>query len=722
MRQTRITPHLPLWRSFILVFALAIPFVGLDTNASAQPATAATVDAPKLKTLNDHFPFAVPETVDQWRGRADELRCRVQVATGLWPTPERTTISPVIHGRIERDGFIAERVYFESLPGHFVTGMLFRPSADNKAGLVDGKRPAVLCPHGHGGRTQRLSDQALEQMLKTGAEKYEESGRYPKIARCAHLARLGCVTFMFDMLGYADSQQIDYKTAHRHADPRAEEAADQTPCFYSMDADLKLQSIMGLQVWNAIRCLDFLADLPDVDRNRIGVTGSSGGGTQTILLGAMNQDVLGGVVKVSFPNGMVSTSMQGGCYCENCNYLRVDTGNVELAALVSPNPQGMTAANDWTKDMLTDGFPELKKLYTMLGYPERVMCGDVLHFPHNYNYVTRSMMYPVISKHLGLPTPAEEGNYEPITEAEMQVWTKEHPQPTETGPQHEQQVLSWWTQQNTAQLSKVLPLAEGDAAARRQRMRQYDDVVGKAWRVIFDRSLPAADDMELEIVAPFEPDVGEPVERWQIKHKGWSTQTDVDVFNRSKGQPKQIVLAVGKNLDACLADVTATDSTLLDQAVIAQLSIALDMKSQPLIDDSRTYSGFTFTYNRTETARRCNHVLTAIGQLKAVYPKAKVCLVADQAAAPAAIAAASLASRAVDQLIVRTDGVRLGNVKHYSDVNFVPGAVKYFDLPGLLALRAPAATTVLGETQEKLQITVDAYGSVGAEKALTIKK
>ena len=114
--------------------------------------------------------------------------------------------------------------------------------------------------------------------------------------------------------------------------------------FYSIDADLRLQSIMGLQTWNAIRALDFLASLPDVDPERLAVTGGSGGGTQSILLGAIDDRI-----KVSFPNGMVSTSMQGGCYCENCNYLRVGTGNVELAALFAPKPQAMTAADDWTR-------------------------------------------------------------------------------------------------------------------------------------------------------------------------------------------------------------------------------------------------------------------------------------------------------------------------------------------------------------------------------------
>ena len=158
----------------------------------------------------------------------------------------------------------------------------------------------------------RLDDAALAKQIETGGEVFERSGRYPKLARCAQLARMGCVSFIFDMLGYADSQQIEYKTAHRHADARPEEFDRSHPCFFSIDADLNLQTIMGLQTWNALRALDFLAELPDVDSERLGVTGGSGGGTQTILLDAIDPRI-----KVGFPNGMVSTSMQGGCYCEN---------------------------------------------------------------------------------------------------------------------------------------------------------------------------------------------------------------------------------------------------------------------------------------------------------------------------------------------------------------------------------------------------------------------
>ena len=85
------------------------------------------------------------------------------------------------------------------------------------------------------------------------------------------------------------------------------------------------------------------------------MTGASGGGTQTFMLARSTPRR-----RSSFPAVMVSTAMQGGCTCENARCLRVGTGNIEFAALFAPKPQGMTAANDWTKEMATKGLPELQ--------------------------------------------------------------------------------------------------------------------------------------------------------------------------------------------------------------------------------------------------------------------------------------------------------------------------------------------------------------------------
>ena len=84
----------------------------------------------------------------------------------------------------------------------------------------------------------------------------------------------------------------------RHRDPRPEEGEPGPWCLYSTAAELRLQSVMGLQTWNSIRALEFLASLPDVDPDRLAVTGGSGGGTQTILPGAIDERP-----RVAFPNG-----------------------------------------------------------------------------------------------------------------------------------------------------------------------------------------------------------------------------------------------------------------------------------------------------------------------------------------------------------------------------------------------------------------------------------
>ena len=110
-----------------------------------------------VKTLNDYFPFAVPKTKEAWEARRKQVREQLLVATGLWPLPEKTPLTPTIHGTISRDGYTIEKVFFSSMPGHYVCGNLYRPVVDGD-GKKPHKFPAVLfCPMGTG-RTVRLHD------------------------------------------------------------------------------------------------------------------------------------------------------------------------------------------------------------------------------------------------------------------------------------------------------------------------------------------------------------------------------------------------------------------------------------------------------------------------------------------------------------------------------------------------------------------------------------
>ena len=120
------------------------------------------------------------------------------------------------------------------------------------------------------------------------------------------LARMGCVVFHYDMVGYADCVQV----------PQHKEG------FTDAESVLRLQSVLGLQLWDSIRALDFVESLPDVDPKRIAVTGASGGATQTLLLAVVDDRPA-----AVFPAVMIGEDMQGGCVCENAPLLRIGTNN-----------------------------------------------------------------------------------------------------------------------------------------------------------------------------------------------------------------------------------------------------------------------------------------------------------------------------------------------------------------------------------------------------------
>jgi dienelactone hydrolase len=382
------------------------------------------------KDLDGYFPFQPPATAAEWRERAAAVRRQILVSQGLWPMPTRGPLKAVIHGRIEREGYAVEKVYFESAPGFFVTGNLYRPL--RPAGRV----PAVLFAHGHW-KDARLSEETeakLRVEIATGAERFEQGGRSRFQSLCVQLARMGCVVWQWDMLSDSDSRQFSAQVIHRFAKQRPEMNTVADWGLYSTPAESRLQSVMGLQTWNAVRSLDFVLGLPEVDPDRIAITGASGGGTQTMLLAAIDPRV-----KLSFPAVMVSTAMQGGCTCENASLLRIGTGNVEFAALFAPGPQGMTTANDWTREMSTKGFPELQRLYALLGAPKHVHLHRGEHFPHNYNAVARSAFHTFLNQHfrLGQQEPVIERDYVPLTREQLTVWGPGHPAPREEDPAFE---------------------------------------------------------------------------------------------------------------------------------------------------------------------------------------------------------------------------------------------------------------------------------------------
>jgi dienelactone hydrolase len=665
-----------------------------------------------LKDLDGYFPFSPPEAVDDWNERAERVRRRMQVALGLWPMPTRTPLNAVIHGKIDREDYTVEKVYFESYPGFYVTGSLYRPKG------APGKRPGVLSPHGHwaNGRFHDSGAENVRKEIVQGAERFEEGGRSPLQSRCVELARMGCIVFHYDMIGYADSRQISSDIAHGFAKQRPEMNAVENWGLYSPQAEAHLQSVMGLQTWNSIRSLDFLLSLPDVDPERIGVTGASGGGTQTFILSAIDPRPT-----VAFPAVMVSTAMQGGCTCENACLLRIGTGNVEFAALFAPKPLGMTAADDWTREMPTKGFPELQKLYQMLGSPHNVMLKSLTHFGHNYNYVSRAAMYQWFNKHLNLgrQEPIVEEDYQRLTKEEMSVWDQEHPQP-EGGAGFERRLLRWITDDSEKQL-----------LAARKSPAAYREIVGGAMDVIIGRSLSEVGDVAFKQTSKTESD-GYQQSLGLLRNEAYQEEIPV-VFLRPASWRGKTVLwvdAQGKSgLYGKEGSLRAEIRKLLDAGVEV---VGIDLlyqgeflaEGKPItqtrrVENKRESAAYTFGYNHTLFAQRVHDILSAVKYVKQRQGQTKcLALVGLKGAGHWVVAARAQAGGVIDLAAIDTAGFRFGKILDIRDVDFSPGGAKYGDLPGIISLHAPGKLWLAGEG--KAESIQEFYKLAGAEEGLTI--
>jgi dienelactone hydrolase len=615
-----------------------------------------------VRTLqNKDFFFTPPDSQEQWQSRRRAVREQVLVATGLWPLPNRTPLNPVIHGKIDRDDYTIEKVFFASYPGHYVSGNLYRPKGKSD------KVPGVLCPHGHwaNGRFFDAGDKAAAAQVQQGAEKTLEGAHYPLQARCAMLARLGCVVFHYDMVGYADSTAI----GHREG-------------FTDADAELRLQNFMGLQTRNSVRALDFLLSLPDVDAKRIGVTGASGGGTQTFMLGAIDDRPA-----VAFPAVMVSTAMQGGCICENCSYLRQGTGNVELAGLFAPKPLAMSGADDWTIDIERKGLPELKALYKLYGAEDRVLARCFPQFKHNYNQVSREVMYNWFNKHLGLgwSEPVVEKPFKPVQPKELSVYDEEHPRPADSvdAPRLRQ----YLTQESDKQIEALRPK---DAAG----LAEYRRVIGTGLRVMIHDQLPPAGQVEETRRGDMEKRDGFFIRRFLLGRKGQGEQIPA-VGLLPMGFDGTVVVWIHPQGKASLfADdklVGAAQQILDRKAAILAVDVLGTGEltpEKPFAVDAK-FAGYTFGYNRPLLAQRVHDILTAVAHARDHEMTKKVYLAGFEKAGPWALLARSLCGDAVARTAADFDGFRFEKVRTTSEEMMLPGGLKYGGLPALAALAAP---------------------------------
>jgi hypothetical protein len=296
-----------------------------------------------LEQLLEAYP-----TVEQWESRKVSLRKCFFEQLKLSPFPEKTPLNPVKTPVRKYDGYTVENIAIETIPGVYLCGSLYRPSKGK------GPFPAVLCPYGH-----------FSNPDTNLYGRYRPDMQY----RCATLARMGAVAFSYDMFAWGESRLQFPEELHR------------TGLAHTM------------QTLNSIRAIDFLTSLAFVDGKRIGITGASGGGTQSFLATALDDRI-----SVSIPVVMVSSYYFGGCPCESGMPIQSCsnplTYNVEIAAMASPRPMLVVSdGDDWTSHVPEIEYPYLRKVYALYGRQDYVENVHLEAEKHDYGLSKRLAMY-----------------------------------------------------------------------------------------------------------------------------------------------------------------------------------------------------------------------------------------------------------------------------------------------------------------------------------------
>lgn len=280
------------------------------------------------------------QSLAEWTSRREEARRQLFEMLGLWPMPQRTELNATVTGKIEHPDMTVEKIEFQSRPGLYVTGNLYLPKDTSKP------LPTILYVCGHGN-------------VKKGDVSYGSKVFYQHHG--AWLARNGYVCFIIDTLELGEIEGEHHGTFRKGM--WWWNSRGYTPA--------------GVEAWNAIRALDYLETRSEVDKDKIGITGRSGGGAYSWYTAALDERI-----KVAVPvagitdlqNHVVDGTIEGHCDCMfPVNSYRWDFPQV--AALVAPRP---LLIGNTDKDTIfpLDGVmrvhAKVKKIYQLYGATDKL--------------------------------------------------------------------------------------------------------------------------------------------------------------------------------------------------------------------------------------------------------------------------------------------------------------------------------------------------------------
>ncbi len=342
------------------------------------------------KAMNDAAEFVqrfkVPGSAEGWKYRRPQVDAALRQAIGLAVFPPRTPLKPRSVAIHDLGDYTVENIIFESRPGFPVTANLYR-SKDS----IERERPAILCPIGH--------------ILDHGKASAEPQ------SRCIKLARMGFIVLVYDAIGHGE--RLIPGNIHHEAQ-------------YAL---LPLgETIAGWMVWDSIRAIDYLVSLPEVDSDRIGITGNSGGGLNALYTAALDPRVAVSTVSgytFEFGNWMKYAGAHGSCSQLIGLYRHMEW--FEIAGLIAPRPLQMLQG-EWDSIFPVSGARKAgyrtEALYSLLGYGDLARLDIVPKLGHAYSRPYRERMYGWMSLHLqdkGDGTPLPEGDIETLPENDSRL-------------------------------------------------------------------------------------------------------------------------------------------------------------------------------------------------------------------------------------------------------------------------------------------------------------
>lgn len=331
-------------------------------------------------------------TKEDWKRRQDMARKTMLANIGGFP--EKTPLHPKITGTLQQDGFRIEKIIFESVPGYYIPGALFIP--DN----IAGKRPAILYVTGHS--TSGYSSRVYQTMI-------------------LNLVKKGFIVFAIDPAG--QGERLQYYDAKK-GESIIPDGPTREHTFAGLQCALTGTSLGKYFIWDGIRAIDYLVTRPEVDANRIGITGRSGGGTQSAYISAFDDRIAAAAPENYFTSHRRLLESRGPQDAEQNFYHWLSDGTAieDLLVLRMPKPTLLVTT---TRDIFSiqgtrEMFREIVKGYVAFGAEKNFQMVED-HAAHASTKRNHEETYRFFQKYLSMPGSAVDEAVKPLSAQDLAV-------------------------------------------------------------------------------------------------------------------------------------------------------------------------------------------------------------------------------------------------------------------------------------------------------------